>query len=103
MIGTYDPQAARRHLAEAIELARAVGDLTVLASARNAMAYTHVNAGDLDDGVVAFEEVLQLTRLIGIRTTRCHAVDPCPPPHHPIRGGRSVLPPCEYFGGRRGT
>lgn len=74
MMATYDPQPARRHLAEAIELARRVGDLTVLADARNAMAYTDVNAGDLQDGLVALEEVLQLTQRTGNRITRCHAV-----------------------------
>ena len=61
MMATYDPQGARPHLAEAIELARSVGDLTVLADARNAMAYTDINAGDLEEGVVALAEVLELT------------------------------------------
>ena len=74
MMATYDPQGARHHLAEAIELARGVGDLTVLADARNAMAYTDVNAGDLEDGLAALEEVLELTRRTGNRITRCHAV-----------------------------
>jgi predicted ATPase/DNA-binding NarL/FixJ family response regulator len=74
MLATFDPQGARRHLAQAIDLARSVGDLTVLADARNAMAYTDVNAGDLQDGVVALEEVLELTRRSGNRITRCHAV-----------------------------
>jgi predicted ATPase/DNA-binding CsgD family transcriptional regulator len=74
MLATYDPQGARPHLAEAIELARSVGDRTVLADARNAMAYTDVNAGDLKEGRVALEEVLELTRRTGNRITRCHAV-----------------------------
>jgi predicted ATPase/DNA-binding CsgD family transcriptional regulator len=74
MVATYDPQGARPHLAEAIELALSVADLTVLADARNAMAYTDINAGDLQDGVVALEEVLELTRRTGNRITRCHAV-----------------------------
>ena len=74
MMATYDPQDARHHLVEAIELARGVGDLTVLADARNGMAYTDVNAGGLEDGLVALEEVLELTRRTGNRITRCHAV-----------------------------
>jgi predicted ATPase/DNA-binding CsgD family transcriptional regulator len=74
MLATYDSHSARHHLAEAIELARSVGDLTVLADARNAMAYTDINAGDLEDGLVAVEEVLELTGRTGNRITRCHAV-----------------------------
>jgi DNA-binding CsgD family transcriptional regulator len=74
MMATYDPQGARHHLAEAIGLARGAGDLTVLADARNAMAYTDINAGDLEEGVAALEEVLALTRRTENRITRCHAV-----------------------------
>jgi predicted ATPase/DNA-binding CsgD family transcriptional regulator len=74
MLAPFDPQGARHHLAAAIELARSVGDLTVLADARNAMAYTDINAGDLQEGVAALEEVLELTRRTGNRITRCHAV-----------------------------
>jgi DNA-binding CsgD family transcriptional regulator len=74
MLAPFDPRGARHHLAAAIELARSVGDLTVLADARNAMAYTNINAGDLQDGVAALEEVLELTRRTGNRITRCHAV-----------------------------
>jgi predicted ATPase/DNA-binding CsgD family transcriptional regulator len=74
MVATYDPQGARHHLVEAIGLARSVGDLTVLADARNAMAYTDINAGDLEGGMAALEEVLELTQRTGNRITRCHAV-----------------------------
>ena len=59
MMATHDPSGARHHLAEAVELARGIGDLTVLADARNGLAYTAVNAGDLEDGLVALDEVLE--------------------------------------------